>query len=97
MFEGSRQWQKIPADTDVLITHGPPWGTLDQLDSGEHVGCEALQHELFARVHPKLHVFGHIHEGYGLTEVEGVILANASSCDGAYAPVQPPLVVDLEG
>ena len=92
----AQKWAEIPVGVDVLITHGPPWGTLDQLDSGEHVGCEALQHEIFTRVRPKLHVFGHIHEGYGLAEVEGVILANASSCDGAYAPVQPPLVLDFE-
>ena len=91
----ARKWAEIPTGVDVLITHGPPWGYLDQLDNGEHTGCEALERALFTRVRPKLHVFGHIHEGYGLAEVDGITLANASSCDAAYAPVQPPLVVDL--
>jgi hypothetical protein len=35
-------WDKIPADTDVLITHGPPYGILDLTYDDEKVGCEEL-------------------------------------------------------
>jgi hypothetical protein len=35
-------WAKIPDDIDVLITHTPPYGILDQLISGKHVGCADL-------------------------------------------------------
>ncbi|KAF4462385.1 rhamnogalacturonate lyase C [Fusarium albosuccineum] len=50
----------IPADTDILVTHGPPLGHLDLL----RLGCHHLLRELW-RVRPLLHVFGHVHEGHG--------------------------------
>ncbi|KAF2273258.1 Metallo-dependent phosphatase [Westerdykella ornata] len=56
---------KVPEGTDVLITHGPPKG---HLDAG-HLGCKFLLEELWRRK-PKLHVFGHVHEGYGLEWVQ---------------------------
>lgn len=66
-----RHWDLIPDDTDVLITHGPPLGTLDRvLPGGEHVGCPKLKEALDLRLRPKLHVFGHIHESHGQV-VEG--------------------------
>ena len=59
------KWAMIPDNTDVLITHGPPHMILDQLENGERVGDEDLQQEVTRRVKPGLHVFGHIHSGYG--------------------------------
>jgi len=44
----------------------------------------------------KLHVFGHIHCGYGVYEEFGVKFVNASICDEQYNPTQPPIVVDIE-
>lgn len=87
-------WSRIPAETDVLITHGPPFGVLDRTSRGLRVGCE----ELFAavqRIRPRLHVFGHIHEGAGRVDRDGTTFVNASSCDLRYAPSQAPIVVDL--
>jgi predicted phosphodiesterase len=52
----------IPPETDILITHGPPKTHLDLL--GLRVGCEHLLREIW-RVRPRLHVFGHAHEGAG--------------------------------
>lgn len=86
-------WDKIPLDTDVLVTHGPPYGIRDLCDSG-HVGCEELAIAV-ARVKPRLHIFGHIHEGYGKEYRDGTLFLNASSCDLAYRPVNPPLVIDV--
>jgi len=35
-----KHWDCIPNDTDVLITHEPPYGTLDKNDIlGRHQGC----------------------------------------------------------
>ncbi len=95
---GSRlgeKWQAIPEDTDILITHGPPAGILDQTPDGEHVGCDDLMGAV-ARVKPKLHVFGHVHHGYGTKEVSGTRFINASICDEAYLPSHTPIVVDLQ-
>ena len=51
--------ETVPDDTDIVITHGPPFGHLDL-----NFGCHHLLREIW-RVRPLLHIFGHIHEGYG--------------------------------
>lgn len=87
-------WDRIPPDTDLLLTHGPPRGVLDRCADGRRVGCADLW-DAVQRVRPRLHVFGHIHESYGQVERDGVRYVNASTCDLDYDPVQPPVVVDL--
>ncbi|MEP6903146.1 MAG: hypothetical protein ABJA66_15465, partial [Actinomycetota bacterium] len=64
----------------------------------ENTGCEELRKKVeeivvFGKL--KLHVFGHIHCGYGKTEKFGVIFVNASNCDESYQPNQPPIVINL--
>ncbi len=92
-----RIWAQIPEDVNVLVTHGPPHGILDLVPRGrgEHVGCEALRDRLAQLHHLRLHVFGHIHEGYGTVESGGCQFVNASSCTADYEPVNEPIVVDL--
>ena len=87
------KWDLIPEDCDILVTHGPPAGHGDVTVRGEGVGCEDLR-EAVRRVRPRLHVFGHIHEGYGLTRADGTVFVNASSCDVRYRPVNPPIVLE---
>ncbi|KAF2036119.1 Metallo-dependent phosphatase [Setomelanomma holmii] len=53
---------------DVMMTHGPPMGILDAVRTGEHVGCEHLLRAA-RRCRPRLHCFGHIHEGWGAQRV----------------------------
>jgi len=60
-------YHRIPSETDVLITHGPPTGHGDQLPTGQRVGDVHLLTQVERRIRPLLHVFGHIHEGYGVT------------------------------
>lgn len=59
-------WNKIPAQLDILVTHGPPHGVLDLTKSGQHVGSESLAERLKS-VEFKHHIFGHIHESHGTT------------------------------
>jgi predicted phosphohydrolase len=87
------KWDLIPAGTDVLITHGPPFGHGDLTTRGERAGCEDLLAAV-RRIQPRLHVFGHIHEGLGATREGPTLCLNVSACDAAYAPVNPPLVLD---
>ncbi|KAI4276670.1 MAG: hypothetical protein LQ337_002342 [Flavoplaca oasis] len=51
----------VPRSIDVLITHTPP---RHHLDLPHGMGCEFLLEEVW-QVKPKLHVFGHVHCGYG--------------------------------
>ena len=99
--ELAEKWARIPDEVEILITHGPPQGILDLVPTrfGEsHEGCEELRERVerisfFGRL--DLHVFGHIHCGYGTHEEFGVKFVNASTCDEQYCPIQPPIVIDL--
>jgi predicted phosphohydrolase len=88
------RWARIPADTDVLVTHCPPHRIADRTFDGCHAGCEALRARV-AELGLSCHVFGHIHEGYGTERHAGTIFVNASSCDLGYRPTNPPVVLDL--
>jgi Icc-related predicted phosphoesterase len=91
-----RHWDKIPDDTDVLVTHGPPFGTLDRPDIlAPHLGCQELTKAVI-RTKPKLHVFGHVHGGYGRESAwNDMLLVNCAVLNEAYALTNQPTVVDL--
>ena len=99
--EMAEKWAMIPEDTEILITHGPPQGILDEVETefgGSHEGCEELRQRVehlakYGKL--KLHIFGHIHSGHGVHEEFGVKFVNASICDEEYKPSQRPIVIDL--
>jgi len=88
------KWRLIPDDTDVLITHGPPLGHGDMTVRGEPVGCEDLLDRIRV-VQPKIHVFGHIHEGFGTTVEGATLCVNASFADVSYNPAHQPFEVEI--
>lgn len=90
----AERWALIPPDTDVLLTHGPPFGVRDLTDRGEPVGCEELRKAIM-QLNLRLHVFGHIHEAYGEVTFGGTRCVNASTCTLQYRPANAPIVVDL--
>jgi predicted phosphohydrolase len=89
------KWNKIPDDTDILVTHTPPVGHGDLCCTGVRAGCVELLTTVQQRVQPKYHVFGHIHEGYGISSDGKIIYINASTCDINYYPRNPPVVFDV--
>ncbi len=88
------KWKLIPAETDILITHGPVYGHVDVVKGGRHVGCRDLL-DAVRRVRPRLHVAGHIHQAYGRSEADGTRFVNAAICNESYEPVNAPIVVEL--
>ena len=84
----------IPEDTDVLITHGPPHMIGDECPDGFRAGCEDLL-ERVKVVKPKVHVFGHIHGGHGVYNVDGTKFINASVLDESYNRTQDPITIEL--
>ena len=92
--EINKHWKLIPKETDILITHGPPFGILDRTISNYNAGCEMLLKKV-NQIKPKLHVFGHIHEGYGMVEKDKTFFANASSVNLNYQLVNAPIILDL--
>ncbi|WP_329806314.1 metallophosphatase domain-containing protein [Flavobacterium facile] len=90
----AHHWQLIPLDTDILITHGPAFGILDKTTRGENVGCEDLLHTIES-IQPKVHICGHIHEGYGQTTSSKTKFINASVLDKKYGLTNPPITFEL--
>lgn len=90
-----RYWEMIPLDTDILVTHGPPFGVLDQSDSSsDHLGCEELA-VVVEKIKPRLHIFGHIHGGHGDEIHSGTRFINASVVNEEYWPVYEPHIVEI--
>ena len=92
--ELAQKWALIPDATDILITHGPPWGILDRTSSGEAVGCEELLRAI-ARVRPACTRSATSTRATGTTVVDGTMFVNASICTLAYRPTNPAIVIDL--
>lgn len=90
-----RYWEKIPVNTDLLITHGPVHGIHDLTFEGQAVGCEELNTKIW-NINPRLHICGHIHEAYGLAVVNDITFVNASILDLRYQIAHPPVVIDWD-
>jgi Icc-related predicted phosphoesterase len=95
-----KHWNEIPLDTDIVITHGPPFGIGDAVPNAagrRNAGCIKLLNRIY-EVRPKIHVFGHIHEGAGLwwaDDISETNFVNASSVDWTYTPRYGPRYIDL--
>lgn len=90
-------WNLIEDDTDILITHGPPYKILDFSKYGsEHCGCPYLEAAVKNRIKPLVHTFGHIHGEYGTEEGMDTLFINASTLNERYMVRNKPIVVDVD-
>jgi Icc-related predicted phosphoesterase len=71
-----RALESIPCDTDVLITHRPPYGILDMSDNITY-GCPDLLQTVL-KIKPKFHLFGHIHDAYGMEKSKTTTFVNGA-------------------
>ena len=92
--EIKKHWKLIPDNTDLLITHGPVYGYLDQVINEEHVGCKDLL-ERIKEVKPKVHVCGHVHESYGTIKRSGIQFINCSVLNELYELVNKPITFEI--
>lgn len=94
------KWTLIPENTDILVTHCPPFGVLDRVQrwpSGlmRNVGSLQLWHRS-SEVKPKLHVFGHVHGCGGSKQtIQGVTYVNCSCFDEEYEPTHDVMRIEL--
>lgn len=101
-------YQQIPDDIDVLLTHCPPYGILDQSHrphynnpTGEnHLGSMELKEVLdeMKQSHkaPRVVAFGHIHgDGGKMMKNDNTLFINASLCDENYDPVNDIITIDF--
>ena len=85
----TRYRDSIPEHLDVLITHGPPLGILDETAPQTlHLGCAELLDAVWSKK-PKVHLFGHIHGGAGELERDGIRFVNAAYLNERYKPSHP--------
>lgn len=92
--EIKKHWDKIPADTDIILTHGPAYGILDTVLNNTNAGCKDLLNTI-EKIKPKAHVFGHIHESYGAAKLKGTHFINASVLNESYELINKPIVFDI--
>lgn len=91
------KWERIPNNTDILITHMPPFsGVLDVNHRGEWLGSHSLMTTVRDRVQPRLHVFGHIHAGHGTYEEDEIRYVNACLTGDDRKPAHQPYVMELK-
>ena len=88
------RWSKIPKDHHIIITHGPPIGILDTLYNGNTSGCSELYKRIF-ETKPLVHIFGHIHEAYGILKKDNIIFLNASILNFHYKVQNLPIYIDF--
>jgi len=85
----------IPSDTDILITHNPPFGFGDTTTkTSKNLGSISLM----ARVHiikPQIHIFGHIHNGQKQSQSNGTTFYNVSVLNDDYKIVYKPTIINI--
>ena len=94
------KWAEIPLDTNILLTHGPPYEILDRvankgINASYNVGCMYLMDRIRELKNLKLHVFGHIHEAAGYQLINNVHYVNAASCTLQYQCTNPVQVIEI--
>lgn len=95
-YKLEEHWKAIPDDTDVVITHSPPYSIGDYVPwNRNNHGSPSLYKEIMERIKPSIHAMGHIHEGYGVKVIENTTFINASVLDGDYMLVNEPILVEL--
>jgi Icc-related predicted phosphoesterase len=101
--ELAQKWAMIPENIDILVTHSPSEGVLDEINEVTKWGTKHFNVGSSSLVIPmiksgcKLHVFGHIHESYGkfYNAINGITYINASHVNEKYEPVNKPIRVIL--
>ena len=86
-------YDKIPIDTDILITHTPAYGILD-FDDNINYGSEVLL-QAVTNVNPRIHLFGHIHKQHGITTIETTTYSNGAIMNDDYSILNHPNIIEL--
>lgn len=102
-FADYKFWKsQIPDKVDILLTHGPPFGILDEINrtvyhdytEKENCGSQGLLKRVL-EVKPKIHAFGHIHESYGMIKQRyGITFINAAMLNWRTNNLNKPVVIE---
>lgn len=87
------KWNMIPTGVDMLVTHTPPAGILDQDGPVSH-GCSDLTATV-AALQPRYHVFGHIHRHHGMIKCGPTSFVNCN-VQGKNGVLRSALLLDYD-
>lgn len=99
-------WAKVPEYTDIIVSHGPPYGCADQIipHVNQHLGSETMRERidvLGETMMLRYVICGHIHGSYGrhctdLTDPNGIEVINAAINTEGYIPTNDPIVLKVD-
>lgn len=84
---------KIPTDTDILISHQPPFCVFD-FSEKIHYGDQTLLQKVL-EIQPKYHLFGHIHNAFGVEKIDKTTFCNASIVNENYELANNPVLFEF--
>ncbi len=67
------------SENPIVLSHAPPYGFVDKVYSGEHVGSKVLL-KAIKKHQPKLVLCGHIHEAKGKAKIGKTQVINLGCC-----------------
>jgi Icc-related predicted phosphoesterase len=67
----------LVTESCVLVTHPPPWGTLDEVLGRFHAGCKGLR-GIVVKQQPRMLICGHIHERPGTARLGKTLVVNCN-------------------
>ena len=86
--------ERIPSDSDVVVTHEPPIMVLDE-SAGIHWGNVRLRNRIL-QVKPRYHLFGHAHNSYGVVNQGGIVFSNSALLDDMNRLARKPRIFSWE-
>jgi len=89
-------YEKIPNATEILVTHTPPFGVLDQTIYGIPAGSTSLKHRIPELSKLKYNIFGHIHESNGSIIADNIQYINCSVINELYELVNVPYIFEYK-
>lgn len=99
-FMGNEEFLKskyvnIPEDTEIIISHSPPYGIRDNVSKNKRIGSVALLSRI-KEIKPKLVIFGHAHDDYGIEEIDNTKFVNCSLLNDSYKFVNKPVLIQFD-
>lgn len=95
--QAERIFSGIPSNLDILLSHSPPMGILDEVvDMGiiRNIGSRELN-EIILKVKPQISAFGHCHLRMGEKFFNGIHYVNSALCDDRNNLIKDPIIVEL--
>lgn len=92
------RYAKIPEDTEVIVSHGPPKNYGDKIlwdGQLQNVGSVALAERAAQLPLLRYIITGHIHEAHGHYLMGHVRVLNVSHVDEMYRPKHAPMILEL--